>query len=387
MPYSLPGPSRRLRPTVEGWWFILLTIAVGGVAINTGINLLYVILATMLSFIIASGLLCELSVWGVEVSLGVPRFVFCGEAFAVRVTVRNKKRWFASHSLRLMDALPRWGKRTEHSSYVIYVPTRGQVDFTYLARLERRGIHTVHEVEIKSAYPFALFEKSYFVAAGSCVVVYPALGEIRRLPPVLAACQRLEGKREVGAQNADEELLGLRRYRPGDDRKLIHWRTSARTGALMVREFARDEDEGVNLVLETSNTSEAGPIPRDGFELAVSYAATLVHHLAGQGVRVCLAAWPASGEVLTTDGNGSAGALLELLALVEPSGRPESGDGWRAIEERLIPGAPLLVVRWGSPACGNPGCVLGSWSWNITKVLNVRDPEFQRFFVSATAGR
>jgi len=382
---NLLDPSRKLRPTPEGWWFILLTVAVGGVAVNTGINLLYLILAMMLGFIAVSGVLSELSVRGVEVSLKLPRSVFSGEEFAVRVAVRNRKRRCASYSLRLGNPLSERPGAPESSSYVTYVPPREAVGFAYLARLARRGIHRVQGVELKTAYPFGLFEKSYLLPVEGSVLVYPALGEIKRLPPVPAARQRWEGEGEVAAVSGGLEFFGLRRYRPGDNPKWIHWRTSARTGTLMLREFEREQFEGVNILFDTSGPPMRGPTPPEHFELAVSYIATLVHHLAAQGRQVCLAAWPGSEEVVTTDGGLGADALLGLLALVEPSHGLESTDGWRAVGERLMPGTPLLVVGWSPEESDRPGRGFAGRDGPMTAVVNVQDPEFRRLFVSPAA--
>lgn len=382
---NLLDPSRNLRPTPEGWWFILLIIAVGGVAVNTGINLLYLILAMMLAFIAVSGVLSELCVRGVEVSLKLPRCVFSGEEFAARVTVRNQKWRCASYSLRLGNPLSKRAGASESFSYVIYVPPREAVGFAYLARLARRGIHRVERVELKTAYPFGLFEKSYLLPVEGSVLVYPALGEIRRLPPVLAARQRWEGEGEVAALNGGLEFFGLRVYRAGDNPKWIHWRTSARTGTLMLREFEREQFGGVNVLFDTSGPPVRGPTLLEHFELAVSYTATLVHHLTAQGRRVCLAAWPGWEEVLTTDGGSGADALLGLLALVEPTHGQESVGGWRAVEGRLMPGTPLLVVRWSPEESDEPGWGFAGGNGHMTAVVNVQDSEFRQLFVSPAA--
>ncbi|NIR03654.1 MAG: DUF58 domain-containing protein, partial [Gemmatimonadales bacterium] len=93
---------------------------------------------------------------------------------------------------------------------------------------------------------------------------------------------------------------------------------SARTGSLMVREFEREHIEGFNVVLDTSCSPGEGSAETRAFELAVSYAATLVHHTSAQGRRVCLVTWPASELVLTADGSRGADALLAHLAVAEP---------------------------------------------------------------------
>jgi len=384
-PYGPLFPRRRLRPTAEGWVFMLLAIAVAGVAVNTGINLLYLVFSMMMSFLVFSCVLSALSLWGLEVLPEFPRYVFSGEEFSVKVTVRNKKLWLASHSLRLKEVVPRSSGEVESSGFVAHVLPHGSAVLIYPARLARRGIHWLGEVELATTYPFALFESSRLTGARSSVVVYPALGELRRLPMMLSGRLPGEEAERAAARTGGLEYLGLRGYRAGDNPRWIHWRSSARTGALMVREFAREQGEGVNIVLDTSGPPATYDAPSEDFELAVSYVTTLVHHLAGEGRRVCLAMWPGSDRVCTAEGNRSVAQLLELLALVEPGQGCEGGGVWPAVERRLLPGAAMIVVRWGSTEAQEKLRGAPDAARRIAAVVDVRDAEFLSSFVSPVA--
>jgi len=84
--------SRRLRSTREGKYFIAITIGVGLAAINTGNNLLFLLLGWMCSVIIASGVLSELSLRGLVVMRVPPPRVFAGRPFLMGISLRNSKR-------------------------------------------------------------------------------------------------------------------------------------------------------------------------------------------------------------------------------------------------------------------------------------------------------
>ena len=82
-------PPRRLRPTRAGWNFFAITFGVGFAALNTGNNLLYLILALMLSFLVLSGVLSESALRGIRVRRRLPREFQAGAASRVVLEIEN----------------------------------------------------------------------------------------------------------------------------------------------------------------------------------------------------------------------------------------------------------------------------------------------------------
>jgi uncharacterized protein (DUF58 family) len=113
----------------------------------------------------------------------------------------------------------------------------------------------------------------------------------------------------------------LREYVPGDDRRMIHWRSSARTGSLMVRQHVDTSLPDLTVVLDTRSDRWAGD--PGAFEVAVEIAASLVVTCARQGFPV---------RVRTTDGQhwdtpfGSPAVTyyLDRLAGVAPDAPPDA---------------------------------------------------------------
>src|SRR5262249_56825539 len=93
---------------------------------------------------------------------------------------------------------------------------------------------------VGSSSPFGLLGRARLLAAPEDVLVLPALGRLRRdrlrLPGGLEAVRR-PSRHAVVTPGAQAELHGLRDYRPGDSPRAVHWRSSARRGRLLVREF------------------------------------------------------------------------------------------------------------------------------------------------------
>src|SRR3954471_2849092 len=96
-------PPRRLGFTREGKIVIVLSVGVGFAAINTGNNLLYLLLGWLLSFIIASGILSEQTLKLLVVERRPPPRVFAGEPFLMEVVIKNEKLRRASFSIEVED--------------------------------------------------------------------------------------------------------------------------------------------------------------------------------------------------------------------------------------------------------------------------------------------
>ena len=82
-------PPRKLRPTRAGWVFFALVFGVGFAALNTGNNLLYLVLSLMLSFLVLSGVLSESALRGIQVRRRLPRQIYAGASQAVGLEISN----------------------------------------------------------------------------------------------------------------------------------------------------------------------------------------------------------------------------------------------------------------------------------------------------------
>src|ERR1700743_2474334 len=96
-------PPRRLRFTRGGRIIVILAVGVGFAAINTGNNLLYLLLGWLLSFIIASGILSEMTLKRLLVERRPPPRVYAGEPFLMEVVIKNEKPSRASYSIEVED--------------------------------------------------------------------------------------------------------------------------------------------------------------------------------------------------------------------------------------------------------------------------------------------
>lgn len=304
---KLLRPPRQLRFTPEGTRFVIVALAIGVAAINTGNNLLYLILAMMLSMITLSGILSESSLRMVEIKRGLPKVAFAGKPFLVKITALNNKRRFPSISLTFQDHMDE--KREAGSRYFLKIPANGRESGNYHFTLEERGLHRFRHGRLATKYPFGLFLKSKDAGDESEILVYPKILDAREL---LRETGIDEGELESSIKGRGSDLYSLRSYVSGDDRRAIHWKTSARLSKLYIREFAREDARKVTLLLDDC-------IPEgleESLEKGIVIAASLASHFLYKGYQVGLVT---SGEEVPLGiGMEHLFRILRALALLSP---------------------------------------------------------------------
>jgi hypothetical protein len=105
----------------------------------------------------------------------------------------------------------------------------------------------------------------------------------RLVPSAAGLVRDLEGEVTKTITNSDISFHALRAYEPGDDRRYVHWRTSARTGQLMVRQFEETRRSELILLFPSDRRYYES---EDEFELAVSTLASLAVQVVRDGTKV-----------------------------------------------------------------------------------------------------
>lgn len=356
---------RRFPPTREGWWFLLATLVVGAAAINAGINLLFLVFGMMIFLILASGLLSDLCLRGLDVSRRLPSAIHAGTPYLMGIAVRNGKKRLPTFSLEVEDLVA--GKPVDRRCYYLKLPAARVQETAYRNTLSRRGYHQLTGFRLSTRFPFGLLRKSHDVVAPTRLLVYPALCPVS--DHLVVGKRAQEGRKKMHSPSRRGDFYGLREFRAGEDPRDIHWRASARRGRLFLRESESESSRVIAIVLEDEvlaaplrdEADVATKIDDDDdtnvaalaaanaraeasnrFESAVSLAASLALHLLRRGYQVGLVA---GGTYVPPGANaGQATQILEALALVQPgSARP--------LPAAAVRGSARMHVR---PATGNP---------------------------------
>jgi uncharacterized protein (DUF58 family) len=321
------GYRMEYRITRDGWIYILGIVLVALAAINTGNNLLFLILACLIASILMSGILSSITLAGVELKLHLPEHIFAGQSVRASVELRNEKLTLPSFSLRVEAAKTKnqpAAAMLETPIYFPYLPRQQAVKQSVPLLFLQRGVYRQEAFKILTRFPFGFLQKARRMDLATEALVYPAVAASSEFLEVLPG---LQGAMESHAKGRGQDLYALRGYLPNDSARHVHWKASARFGSLMVREFAREDDCRVLLVFDPQSAATAATPQsneKDSFERAVTFCAALAWNFHERNAQLEFRSADASTPPAPASENIF--AILRHLALVQPiapDSRPE----------------------------------------------------------------
>jgi uncharacterized protein (DUF58 family) len=224
----------RTSPTKEGLTFIALSLFVGFAAINTGNNLLYLTFGIMMSFVVASGILSMINLSRIEVAVKPPGDLFALTPSSLTFSLKNLKSHIPSYSLNI--------EFDDEKSYIPYLPSKVEVPASMKYVFNKRGWNNIPEARLSTRFPFGFFKKWIKVDLGeNQVLVYP---KVENIDTENASFKEGAGETEREKTGFGFDLRSIKEYQDGDNPRLIHWKTSAKRGRLMVREMEDEEIRG-----------------------------------------------------------------------------------------------------------------------------------------------
>src|ERR1041385_1864382 len=170
-------PPRKLKFTREGKFFVGITLGVGFAAINTGNNLLYLLLGMLLGLIVVSGLMSVLSLRDLSVVRRLPRRAQVGRPHLVEIEVFNHKGRVPSYAIEVEDL--RAGQPADKRCFFLKISPKSAQVAAYRRTPGRRGRDRHTGFRIATRFPFGLFEKSREVEADGDLIIYPAVDAVR----------------------------------------------------------------------------------------------------------------------------------------------------------------------------------------------------------------
>jgi uncharacterized protein (DUF58 family) len=309
--------------TRAGIVYVLVTLVIGIAALNTGNNLLYIVVAAMLAAILVSGVVSAWVLRWLELDIRLPEHVFAGRAVIARIVLHNPRRWVPSFSIRVVSARKRSDRpvvqwRWESTTFAFpfnrppaeqwlrlpdlrlrratVVPPppgifKGMAYFPYIApkaelvadlelKFKRRGRYCEDSFGLATRFPFAFLTKTRHVTLPREVLVYPRIDPTDELFEILPL---VRGEWESFVRGRGSDLYLIREYMPEDSARHVDWKATAKSGSLKVREFAREDERKLCIVFDNP---EPGMISEAAYEKAVDLTASLAWHFATQDAEV-----------------------------------------------------------------------------------------------------
>lgn len=287
-PRSRRVTSYRLRLRAGGAVFCLGTVLIGLAAIDSDNNILLILFGLCLGAILVSLLSGWRTLRGLSISRLAPDIAVAGQPMELRYTVTNHRGWWPAREIHVCEIFGPHPPAAKPETYIPFLRGGEAVTLTAPALSKRRGRIVLSCIQVSTSFPFGIFVKVIRHRAEDEIIVFPTLGRLRGNP---LERSKLADAADGGAMlvrgRGDDEFYGLREYRQGDNPRRIHWRRSAHTGQLMIREMARTRDPQLWCVIDT-RIDPADAEQREKLETTISAAATVICDVLEQGTRVGL---------------------------------------------------------------------------------------------------
>ena len=334
--------------TRAGIVYVLVTIVIAIAALNTGNNLLYIVVAAMLAAIVVSGYVSAAVLRYLELEVRLPEHVFAGRPLMGRIVVHNPRRFLPSFSVRVVSTRKkrkkaakqwRWEAATfafpfnrpeqdqwlrlpdrrlrrvtvvppppgifHGMAYFPFLPPQSEGSADLELKFDRRGCYREDSFGLATRFPFAFLTKTRHVALKKEIMVYP---RVEPTDEALEILPLVRGEWESFVRGRGSDLYRIREYMPEDSARHVDWKATAKSGSLKVREFAREDERKLCIIFDNP---VSGTISEEAYEKAVDLAASLAWHFSTQEAEV---AFILPGRPRTRDLH----EFLAWLAVVEP---------------------------------------------------------------------
>jgi len=231
----------RTSPTKEGIIFILLSFIVGFSAINTNNNLLYLIFGVMISLVVVSGITSMINLSRIDINLVNIPDIYALTPSSLIFRLKNDKLLIPSFSLTL--------QLEDARSYLIFLPSHSERDIRIKCFFKKRGWNYLPKISLVTKFPFGFFKKWIKIDLGqSRVLVYPKINEIEINSG--NNTDHYTGDTLLRKTGQSEELKSIRDYNPGDTKKSIDWKSTAKVNRMMVKEYSAIDTRNARIVFD-----------------------------------------------------------------------------------------------------------------------------------------
>jgi uncharacterized protein (DUF58 family) len=332
--------------TRVGIIYVAVVLLIGVAALNTGNNLLYIVVAAMLAAILVSGIASAMALRHLQLDVRLPEHVFAGRDTVGRFRLHNQRRWLPSFSVNVVSLKKkkpanhwRWVPETfgwppgrpptqqwiklpdrklrrvadppapseifQGAAYFPYLPADSEAVADIQLHFARRGRYHQESFGLATRFPFAFLTRTRRVPMAREIVVYPAVEPADELFAVLPM---MTGEFETFIRGRGADLYRIREYLPEDSARHVDWKATAKSGSLKVREFSREDERKLRIVFDNP---DAGAISNENYEKAVSLVASLGWHFTQENAEVSFVApgYHGASDIYQ---------FLEYLALVAP---------------------------------------------------------------------
>jgi uncharacterized protein (DUF58 family) len=308
--------------TREGAVYLAIIAVISVAALNTGNNLLFIILASLLAGILVSGIFSKIVLEGLELEMSLPEHIFAGRPVIARLTLSNAKWVFPSFSVTVSVREPDRKKKTavpvasrpilDDAVYVPYIPHRASVTQRVELLFPRRGRYAQDGLRVGTKFPFGFLRKAHEVLNRKEILVLPSVERSERFNEILPL---IGAELESFFKGRGQDLYAIRDYQETDPARHVDWKATAKAQQLKVREFSREDDRRLAIVFDNRLPEQSEAAVRQ-FEKGVALCACLAWHFSEIGAHMQFLTFAYETEMAPA--SDLVFPVLEKLAMIEP---------------------------------------------------------------------
>ena len=217
---------------------------------------------------------------GIEVDRQIDKVkVFSGDFLRVRVTIRNISRRHFDF-IEVHDQYPEtWILAIGENFIASRIEPGSSIIFSYILQARMRGRYYIGPTEVimRDRLGFHYYKRT--LKAHTEVLVYPTWKDVRRMEALGKQRQLglMFGAHRTKTVGMGSDFVGFREYVPGDEFRLIDWKTSAKRGDMVIKHFEMEKNIQVICMVDTSGSMGNGYPENTKLEYAIRAAVLLTH--------------------------------------------------------------------------------------------------------------
>ncbi|HEY7835354.1 MAG TPA: DUF58 domain-containing protein [Ktedonobacterales bacterium] len=301
---------------MRAWQLIVLALALALMAFTTGWKPLWVLAYALVAALILSSAWMALNLRGIAFSRTAPiARTQVGERLEERLALENRS-WFPKLWVQVSDDSTLPG---HHAGYVSSLGAHKRITWRARTLCRQRGRYQLGPVTATTGDPLGLFQQTLPLAPAYPLLVLPnviPLDTFGLYPGAMPG----RGRGSQRSLQTATNVVTVRTYVPGDPLTHIHWRSTARMGQFMVKEFDLDPTVDVTLLLDLDPRAQAGQGEESTEEYGVTITASIAAYLLRQkqlAVGLVVSGMP-DGRLQLDRGERQLDRVLELLAVAHP---------------------------------------------------------------------
>jgi uncharacterized protein (DUF58 family) len=221
--------------------------------------------------------------------------------------------------------------------YLPYLNAQG-VSFTYPIRIYRRGLHSFAPIQVRTRAPFGFFHREKKLTIETSILVYPLVKPLSRLALLDKQPMASMSYPKAGVGN---EVMGVRDFRTGDSPRHIHWRSVARKGVLISKEFAEETQEGLTLFIDRYAPYDNAYSKHTPFEMGIKCAVSIADYALQRGFSLFLRAYDADFALPTHSIAWE--SVLQYMARVPSNAQPHLHE---LLQRTSVQQFVAVIVVW-----------------------------------------